>query len=134
MTGSIVRSRWAAAYARPSCGRAGRSSSVTFSGGFTDGLGNMRCSGTHDHIGQRAGEAPTERVTSDGGVQPDTSNDSIRFPGNLYNRQNQNDPRDYIEAAWYIRQDGKQHLKKDYIRHHQRTHTPEHPAPAPEYL
>ena len=85
-------------------------------------------------IGQRAGEAPTERVTGDGGVQPDTSNDSIRFPGNLYNRQNQNDPRDYIEAAWYIRQDGKQHLKKDYIRHHQRTHTPEHPAPAPEYL
>ena len=134
MTGSIVRSGWAAAYARPSCGRAGRSSSVTFSGGFTDGLGNMRCSGTHDHIGQRAGEAPTERVTGDGGVQPDTSNDSIRFPGNLYNRQNQNDPRDYIEAAWYIRQDGKQHLKKDDIRHHQRTHTPEHPAPAPEYL
>ena len=59
---------------------------------------------------------------------------SIRFPGNLYNRQNQNDPRDYIEAAWYIRQDGEQHLKKDYIRHHQRTHTPGHPAPAPEYL
>lgn len=50
MTGSIVHSGWAAAYARPSCGRAGRSSSVTFSGGFTDGLGNMRCSGTHDHI------------------------------------------------------------------------------------
>ena len=134
MTGSIVRSGRTAAYTRPSCGRAGRSSSVAFSGGFADGLGNMRCSGTHDQIGQRAREPPTKRVAGDGGVQPDTSNDSLRFPGNLYNRQNQNDPRNYIEAAWYIRQDGEQHLKKDDIRHHQRTHTSEHPAPAPEYL